>query len=253
MSETEASILELLKDGWTYAQIQEELQVSSKTIAAVRKAYFPNAKSADITLSDNSSHTKSQPIIHEGYSPPVENNPISNKLKTTKTMNRDFESDGRSSKDEIEKYRIQLEHKLELEKLHVSLREKEREFNLRARELEFKREELENMKRKIAQDKRALLLRIEEIVNSCEDREYDQSELELMLNDTNNLIAACKTFCSDRSIVFQGTSSKALLEKIVSELNEAIDLFDEEDDDVIEIEFDSSFRKMAERKKYDPF
>jgi DNA-binding NarL/FixJ family response regulator len=41
MTQIEEHILELLKQGLSYLQIQENLQVSSKTISAVKKEYFP--------------------------------------------------------------------------------------------------------------------------------------------------------------------------------------------------------------------
>ena len=247
MTDIESQIVNLLNKGWSYSQIQDELQVSSKTIAATRKAHFPFTESCNDALSNTAfqKQLKPQPFTNIAKS---NTNPQKINLKTVKTMSNenDYNNDGieLSSQLELEKYRIKLAHELEMEKLKATREDKIREHDLREREIE--REE-----RKPEEEKRNLLYRIKKVVESCEDGEYSYDEADDLLEEARKVLSESEQYCFIHQITFQGSVSQTLLSKVIATLTEFLDGMDEDDSD--ELKFDSAFRRQVSRATFQTF
>ena len=255
MTEMEIQIINLLRKGWSYTQIQEHLQVSSKTIAAVKKANFPTTESTTDTLSRDSFQQYPKPpppvsTIPVEFKPNINPKPKHNKMSTDDNFNDD-EDDGSTSKHEVDKLRLQLDHDLEMEKIQAAREQNEREFDLREQELELKREEIAALKRKLEEDKRGLLYRIKILVEDAEDGEYSFEDADTLLESAREVLSDCDQFCFINGITFQGTASHTLLNKLISTLDEFLE--DMKEDDSKELEFDASFRRQLSRATFHGF
>lgn len=253
MSEIENQIIVLIEQGWSYKQIQEHLQVSSKTIAAARKANFPILESNNSKLSINTFQQYPLPSPTDKTTP-GEINPIINPTPKQKKMTTNDEycdDEGSESKYEVEKLRLQLTHELEMEKIKASKEEKEREYDLREQELELKRNELEASNRKAEEQKRSLLYRIKVLFESCEDGEYSFEEAEIKLNEARKVLSECDEFCFINGFTFQGTASHSILTRVISILNDFLKDMDEDDSE--DLEFDASFKRQVSRANFQTF
>ena len=241
MTEIDARIIDLLNKGWSYSQIQEELQVSSKTIAAARKAYFPVVESNNGELSSDTFQFLPQPPPNLNENPLKQNQfkTTNQKIKKMSTENEYYEDDDEStSKLELEKYRLKLAHELEMEKIQIAREDKEREHYLRE-------QEIEKEKRKGEEEKRSLLFRIKKVIDSCEDAEYSYEDAENLLEEARKVFYESEKYCFIIQITFQGSVSHTLLSKIISTLTDFLDGMDE--DESGELEFDSAFRRQVSR------
>ena len=261
MTETEIQIVSLLKQGLSYSQIQERLQVSSKTIAATKKKYFPSAESNDEVLSGDTfpEHPIALSIeIPATSSDSFNNNRTNDYLPTLKTQNHmkkedNYDEYDNSTKLELGKYRIKLEHELEMQKLQDERESKEREHALREKEFDLKSEESESDRRRkgAEEEKRSLLSRIKSLIASCEDGEYTYKEADDLLKDTNELISACESNCSRIYMHFQVTESYSLLNKIKESLINFMDEMNE--DDTWDLTFVDSFRRQIKYATFDKY
>lgn len=254
MTEIDNQIIDLLGQGWSYNQIQQHLQVSSKTIAAVRKANFLMMESNTGKLSINTfqQYPLSSPT---DKTTPGEIKPIIKPTLKQKKMSTDKEycddDEVSVSKYEVEKMRLQLTHDLEMEKIQASKEEKEREYDLREQEMELKRKELEASNRKVEEQKRSLLYRIKVLFESCEDGEYSFEEAEIKLNEARKVLSECDEFCFINGFTFQGTASHSILTRVISILNDFLKDMDE--DDTEDLEFDASFKRQVNRATFQTF
>ena len=132
MTEIDVQIIDLLNRGWSYSQIQDELQVSSKTIAAAKKAHFPIMESTtDVLSSDAPKQNLTQQQMFNDTNLKIKSTNLFNqKTKKMNTENNDYDDDNISSKLELEKFRLKLAHELEMEKLQAAREDKEREHVL---------------------------------------------------------------------------------------------------------------------------
>lgn len=247
MTEIDAQIIDLLNKGWSYSQIQEELQVSSKTIAAARKAHFPITESSAGALSGGTFQLQPQspPIITESIFKPNQIKLTNQKTKKMSTENDFYEDDEEiTSQLELEKYRLKLAHELEMEKIQVAREDKEREHNLRE-------QEIEKDKRKGEEEKRGLLFRIKKVIDSCEDAEFSYEDAENLLEEVRKVLSESEKYCFINQITFQGSVSHTLLSKVISTLTDFLDGMDEDDSD--DLEFDSAFRRQVGRATFQSF
>ena len=263
MHENEVRILEMLQEGFSYAKIQESLQVSSKTIAAIKKAHFPIAKSAINVLSNDTFHTLSNPEPVKRQAPIIDsypyqqpNNHFSNTQKR-KTMNHydEDEEDTPLSQLEVAKLKLELAHELEMKKLETMREERERELDLKEQELQLKKDELSIHSNKKEDEKRTLLFRIKKIAEACVDGEYSFDEADSLLTEAKQVLSQCDQYCFVNGINFSVTDSHTLLTNIITTLEEFLDGFDDDDDeDVVgDLEFGHSHLKLFARMKFNSF
>lgn len=263
MTNTEIQIVTLLKQGLSYSQIQERLQVSSKTISAAKKAHLSTSESSIDVLymhtnpllpnpppMDNTSKTPDLNIKKE------QNTYLTNPQKH-KTMNAEDEyyeneDDAPASKLELEKYRLKLNHDLELHKLQASREDKEREYELREQEMQLKRDEIELAKQKTEDQKRSLLFRLKKVVESCEDGEYSNEDVEIILDEARKVLSESEHYCHINEITFRDSVIQSILLKILSTLQDFLDNYDEENDKE-ELEFDNAFRRLVKRANFNTF
>ena len=247
MTETETQIIDLLNKGWSYSRIQEELQVSSKTISAVRKVHFPNSESNTDALSRDTLQTthKAPPSAIARTSNTNLNKLTPKKTQTMSTENDFYEDDEEiTSQLELEKFRLKLAHELEMEKIQVAREDKEREHNLRE-------QEIEKVKRKDEEEKRGLLFRIKKVIDSCEDAEYSYEDAENLLEEARKVLSESEKYCFINQITFQGSMSQTLLGKVIATLSDLMDGMDE--DDTTELVFDGTFRRQVNRYSFQSF
>jgi len=247
MTNIDAQIIDLLNKGCSYSQIQEELQISSKTIAAAKKAHFPITESSTDALSSDTSQNYPQPpqmFSHNNFKT-KKTNLFNQKTKKMNTENEDYDDDDNiSSKLELEKYRLKLAHELEMEKIQAAREDKEREHDLRE-------QEIEKDKKKVEEDKRNLLYRIKTLIDSCEDAEYEYEEAESLLDEARKVLTESEKYCFIHQITFQGSSSHSLLTKVISTFTDFLDGMDEDESD--DLEFDNAFRRQVSRATFQSF
>jgi hypothetical protein len=259
MTSTEIQIIDLLKQGLSYAQIQEKLQVSSKTIAAIKKANY--------ILSGDSNYVQNIDTFPQSLNPTtseaqnfldastntitIADNSTTNK-KTNPMTTDDKDSDDKLSTTlEIEKYRIRLAHDLELEKLKITKEENDRAHSLREEELEIRRYEVINNTNKSISGKQTLLSRIKEIAGSCGDNVFSFDAASMFLQKTWNLLSDCEQYCHANGITFHGTVSHTLLTTLIKILNDFLEDLEEDESD--DLEFDSAFRRLLSRTTFQSF
>jgi len=246
MTEIDVQIIDLLNRGWSYSQIQDELQVSSKTIAAAKKAHFPIMESTtDVLSSDAPKQNLTQQQMFNDTNLKIKSTNLFNqKTKKMNTENNDYDDDNISSKLELEKFRLKLAHELEMEKLQAAREDKEREHDLRE-------QEIEKDKKKAEEDKRNLLYRIKILIDSCEDAEYEYEEAENLLDEARRVLTESEKYCFIHQITFQRSAIHSLLVKVISTLTDFLDGIDEDDSD--DLEFDSAFRRQVGRTTFQSF
>ena len=265
MNENENKILEMLQKGFSYAEIQESLQVSSKTIAAIKKAHFPLVKSAIDVLSSNTfpelsvpESVKKQAKIIESYpnDQPIKQFPKIQKRKTMNYYDEDEDEDDTSlSQLEVEKLKLKLAHELEMKKLETMRDDRERELDLKEQELQLKKDELSVHSKKKEDEKRTLLFRIKKIAEACVDGEYSFDEADSLLTEAKQVLSQCDQYGFVNGVNFSVTDSHTLLTNIITTLEEFLDEFDDDDDDDVvgDLEFSHSQLKLFARMKFNSF
>jgi hypothetical protein len=269
MNENERQIIELLNSGRSYSDIQQILRVSSKTIASIKKkAHFPSTESGEkacFPSTESNWNSFFLDTFQSNPNPPFEkletkNNSISktklnNYMLTNKKQNfmnsdNDFyedESDEQVSKLDVEKYRLKLSHKLEMEKLQM-------ERDHRESELKLKRDEFDYAKQKTQEAMRSLLYRAMKIIGNCIDGDYEYEDAENLLEDAKKTLNDCDQFCFVHKIgYFKGSDVGLLLNKAIKILGEFLDDFDQEEDGPEPLEFEESFRRLEKNTSYHSF
>jgi len=254
MTSTEIQIIDLLKQGLSYAQIQEKLQVSSKTIAAIKKAYY--------ILSEDSNYVQNIDTFPQSLNPTTSEDQNSldastNTITTAENSTSNKKTNPMTTDDklsttlEIEKYRIRLAHDLELEKLKITKEENDRAHSLREEELEIRRYEVINNTNKSISGKQTLLSRIKEIAGSCGDNVFSFDAASMFLQKTWNLLSDCEQYCHANGITFHGNVSHTLLTTLIKILNDFLEDLEEDESD--DLEFDSAFRRLLSRATFQSF
>lgn len=264
MNEKQEQICELLQKGHTYAQIQEALHVSPKVISAIKKEYFPSWKSNNNSTSRDhfqdvpATSLNNDPVIPQQRVQTETKRPIEQKHKNFNAMinNLDYfdeeDDDLLAAKIEMEKFKLELAHKLEMEKLRFQREDREREMNLKEKELQLKRDEIANMAKTREDEKKLLIFRVKKMTETCEDGEYSYNEAQELLSDTKKLLSDCEQFCFLTGIKFTGTESHTIISAAISALTEFLEEF-EDDDETMELEFGGSFRRIVSRMKFQEF
>lgn len=257
MTQIEIQIVDLLKQGFKYAQIQERLNVSSKTIAATKKAYFSFGESntnfpdketfqsrSDSLSADNASNnTDSAEKIEE-------NNLFA--LKNQNIMNPNdgsFENSTNNTNLELEKYKLQLSYEFEVKKFNAEREDKKRELDLLEQQLQLKRTEINSFK-KIDPEIQLLISQTKKIVYSCQDRAYTFFEINYLLNDLEKALKDCEEYCTTYNIEFRDSECQTILKKIESNLAEFINTFKPDKNGEMEYTFDYAFWQLKEGMTY---
>jgi hypothetical protein len=261
MTEIEDQIFKLLVKGWSYTQIQEHLQVSSKTIAAVRKVYFPSTESTTDALSGNSNrHIADTPPLFSPSSTTVANTikpnnyqPIKNKkpMADYEDEFEDEDDDSSITKLGLEKYRLKLEHERELAKIEASSEKDSLELRLREDEMKIKRDEIDAIKQQKANEMRSLLFRTKKLSEQCIDDEYNYEEVETMLEEARKALSESEQYCFINQITYVGTESHSILSKMIVTLTDFLESTDE--DESGDLEFDNSLERLISRTTFQSF
>jgi hypothetical protein len=244
MTKTQAQIIQMLNEGSSYSVIQEELQVSSKTISATKKAIMESGESSNDRLS-------STPFQRNPDPPPKPDNREPNNhftgqnnfyqpQKTNKTMtnynNKADDDDTQVSKIKLEKLRLQLEHDRETQKLEAISYKDNREYRLKEQEIQLKRDELEAIQIKKTDEKRTLLFRLKKLTQQCEDDEYTYEEVEAMLDEAEDLLPKIEEYCFINEIEFEDSESQLILYEIKETLDDFLESTDEGESNDLEFE-----------------
>lgn len=263
MTNTEAQIIEMLKEGMSYSTIQEELRVSSKTISATKKAFMERENSSNDRLSSAFLQHEPDPPPRTGnwesinsfqqnstnYQPPKTKKIMSN--YNADVDDDDYEDEEQVTKLSLEKLRLQLEHEREMQKLEAVNEKEDREYRLKEREIQLKRDEFEAVQEKKAEEMRSLLFRLKKLTQQCEDGEYTYDEVETMYDVAEVLLTDCEKYCFINQIRFDETESHTMLSMIISTFDEFLDSTDEEDSN--DLEFDESLEEMIGKATFRKF
>jgi endoglucanase Acf2 len=264
MTEIQAQIIEMLKEGMSYSTIQEELRVSSKTISATKKAFMETENSSNSRLF--STHFQKVPdppprqelweSTYNATSKADNFKPL--KPKTTMTNYIDEVDDDEYDDDDeqitklsLEKLRLKLEHEREMQKLDAVNEKEAREYYLKEREIQLKRDEFEAVKEKKAEEMRSLLFRLKKLTQQCEDGEYTYDEVETMYDGAEVLLTDCEKYCFINQIRFDETESHTILSGIISTFDEFLDNTDEGDSN--DLEFDENLEEIISKATFRKF
>lgn len=261
MNETQALIIEMLNMGMSYSAIQEELNVSSKTIAAARKVHFPTREITTDALSGNTFQKNPDPPPQSAsQNTTFEDTNRSNNNQTPKSntpmtdYNEDYNEDdneGPITKLGLEKFKLQLEHERELARIEASSEKDEREIRLRENELQYKRDELDAIQQRKSDEKRTLLFRTKELAEQCIDDKYSHEEIETLLDDAEEVLSESERYCFINQITYAGTESHTILSRMIETLSKLLESTDE--DESGDLEFENSLRRLISRTTFQTF
>jgi hypothetical protein len=264
MTEIQAQIIELLRQGNSYSTIQEELSVSSKTISATKKAFMESENSSNDWLSSaflqhdpdppprvkNWETTNAALTNSTNFKPQKPKSTMSNYIDDVDDDEYD-DDDVQITKLNIEKLRLKLEHEREMQKLEAVNEREGREYYLKEREIQLKRDEFEAIQGQKAEQMRSLLFRIKKLTQQCEDGEYTYDEVETMYDGAEVLLTDCEKYCFINQIKFEETESHTILSEIISTLSDFLDSTDEEESN--DLEFDESLVEMISKATFRKF
>jgi len=263
MTDIQARIIEMLNDGLSYSTIQEELKVSSKTVSAARKAFLESGNSSNDALSSVSFQKVPDPPPRLDYRESTfstTKKSINFKPQNTKkTMSNylddvdddEFQDDEQVTKLSLEKYRLQLEYEREMQKLEANNDKEDREYRLKEREIQLKRDAFDALQAQKTEEMRSILYRIKKLTEQCEDGEYTYDEVETMLEKAEKILDACEQYCFINQLKFEETESHKILSSIISTLSDFLESTDENDSN--DLAFDESLEEMISKATFRKF
>jgi len=262
----EEKILKMLNDGMSYSTIQETLGVSSKTVAKVKKQYFPSESTEDLALAlsddenERGKHTELTPEQETG------------KQKQVKTQNQsNMESETSAYADwhyrtdeelELEKLKINRQYDLELAKIEREKLQDTRAHSFKEEELRLEKQRIDQAQERMAMDarqneqqmdaqrqaskqkrdeetKHSILKQFHRLVENCQEGEWSDSEAEdynQRLNDLRQVMYKI-SLSDDSTLVF--LTEIRVLDHIIAFFEQIIEDWDE--DEIQDIEFDEEF------------
>jgi len=238
-------ILSMLREGYSYANIESELGVSSKTIAKVntiRKAteriesndnkdFVPDSfQKQEDSFPFQTNFSKKEDTNPENFQPESEgpHQPFQ-KPDNGKIFNEDNSSTQPKSEAEIELESLQInnKHELDLKQFGWKQEKEERELYLKEQDADIERQKLEakrqeNLK-KIDEKRKRFLLRFKDLAGQCKEGEWDYNELYDLLDEANILYNETREFCYQKSIPFDNTEYEKILGGICDSLENALE------------------------------
>jgi hypothetical protein len=265
MTEIQAQIIEMLRQGNSYSTIQEELCVSSKTISATKKAFMGGENSSNDRLSSTFLQHDPDPPPRTGNWKTIDSSQqnLNNyqPKKTQKNMsnyNSVIDDDDYIDKEDepvtklsLEKLRLQLEHEREMQKLEAISDKEDREYRLREKEIQLNRDQFDAVQRQKSDEMRALLFRIKKLTEQCEDGEYSYEDVDSMHDDATELLSDCEKYCFINEIKFEESEYQTILSSIISTFEEFLDSTDEDDSN--DLEFDEDLEESISKVNFRKF
>jgi len=263
MTEIQAQIIEMLRKGNSYSTIQEELCVSSKTISATKKAFLESENRSNDRLSSTFLQHEPDPPPWIGNRETInssqQNSNNYQPKKTKKNMSNynsvvdddDFENEEPVTRLSLEKLRLQLEHEREMQKLEAINDKEDREYRLKEREIQLKRDQFDAVQRQKSDEMRALLFRIKKLTEQCEDGEYSYEDVDSMHDDAAKLLSDCEKYCFINEIKFEESEYHTILSSIISTFEEFLDSTDEDDSN--DLEFDEDLEESISKVNFRKF
>jgi len=288
MKAKEEKIVELLRAGRSYSEIQILLEVSPSKISQVKKEYFPTEtdeeSTSDTTTFYNDSTTDSD-SSSDGSSAgsKIGEKSVSNLNKNTPMENKNFPNPELHYPDmiAIEKLKIELAHEAEMKRLEYAsveqelrLREltlkerransddeflkarivaeissKEKNSNLGSPSLEDKKAEEEQ--KKIERQGKLLTLKFKKLVASLQDGEWAKWELNEILSKTIKLKEKIEVFCIEYDFDMEGIRVLDILKEIEENLDEDLCRDNHNDNHIFNVNFDKLADIIEEVKEMD--
>ncbi len=249
-TEIELEILSMRRGGYSYADIESTLGVSSKTIAKV----IANQKATESMESTNNKDSRINSFQKRENSFPFHANPDyddvypgtfqpeSEKPDQPIPNNNDgkqFPVDNtlpeRKSAEEIrlEELREQNKHELQLKNFDWKQEKEERELSLQEQEADIERRKLEDRQKerqkKIDVKRRSFLMRLKDLAGQCRRGTWEYDDIFDLSADANSLYNESMDFCNKHSIPFDGTDYEKNLGEICDSLKKTVEEAEEDD------------------------
>lgn len=222
MTQIEKQIVEFLKQGLSYKQIQGSLHVSAKTIASVKRTHFPSTNSnANVPYRDPSvSGANSLSIERVGE--------INNFVKKTNEIDeftpskqRDQKSD-MDNKDEKEadfknetlNSRIKLHAEFDISRIIAESEARKLELLELKQEFSLMKEEISSFKN-AESEKQIIIDRTKKVVDFCDDKEYSYEEIDNLWTEVNITFNDCEEYCKKHNINPFNSECYSILHRLV--------------------------------------
>jgi len=244
-TDIELQILDRLRQGYSYADIESVLGVSSKTIAKVnviRKATesTESTNNKDFRINSFQNPDTSFPLkaIHNNdddttpgtFTPESEepDQPFQN-FNDGKKFPMENTPPERKSPEEIrlEEIREENKHELQVKELEWRKEKEERELSLQEQKADMERRKLEDIKRerqkKIDVERRNFLMRFKDLAGQIRQGTWEYDDIEDLLSDAISLYNKSREFCHKHSIPFDDTEYEKILGEICDSLNKTVE------------------------------
>lgn len=246
MDPKDKQIIKLLKEGVSYSEIQNQLGVSPNRIANVKKDYFFENSSNDALFRTTpcDSNDDRSAISNELFPIPYDK---------MQSVNQAYDSPQTAmppklsyhplteAEIELEKFKLQLQHEVTLEKFKRT----DREIALREDELRLKREQGEQELSERDGTWRVLNHRLGKIAAHCQEGEWTADEMEDIISATEKLL----TEAEENSLLFGIKVDSRIDTEVLKEIIRFFSYYfeDMDSEEVIDIEFDKKLKECLAR------
>ncbi len=190
-------IIELLNEGKSYSYIQEMLQVSPSKIAIIKKKLSNNHNSSSENSSDEIFDSSSE---NNSFSSEKLNNNIiydrKNENEESKNSKNQKNINMENQNFEIMKYKLDLQHQLELKKIELQ----KETFELQNQEFHLKRKlaDVENLK--ILREEKNLVFRFRKIMQKVKKGTWSYLQIEEFIDSIDLLKEEIELHCFKEEI-----------------------------------------------------
>jgi len=285
MTAKEEKIVELLRAGKSYTEIQTLLEVSPSKISQIKKEYLTSdsddENTSDTTTFNTDSTTGSDSSIGSSSDSSSDNSSagsniggksINNNKNNTKMDNEKHYDPELNYSDKIalEKLKINLAHEAEMKRLEnesseqdlrwreLSLKERNtialenslKEKNASAGNLSLEEKKAEEERKKMEKQGKSLIFRFRKMTGKIIDGEWTKSECDNFLEHVSDLKEQIELYCFENDIETDGLRILEIIEKIEDEFVEIID-DDDDDDELYDLSFEELYDDIEEAKEID--
>jgi hypothetical protein len=256
-NEKEAKVIELLKNGKSFTYIQGQLHVSPSKITFLKRMYLSSdidicnssdhgssgdsgsssAGSATTTSTESEDNRTNYSIINENESKNNEFSKSINQIKNKMSNNKNYYG---KSKSEVEKLKLQLDHKVALKKLAL---EKEA-LELKKSELQLKKSVFNNDQQKIEKEGKVLIFRFRKLMSKFKSGIWPFQQIIEYYNNAVSLNEEIEKYCFKEDIDIEGL-------KILTILNNVISAFEEYVEEINELEAENEKEDMEDENEED--
>ncbi len=250
MISKDSQIIALLKEGKSYTQIQELLQVSPSKIAMIKRKYLTadnnNNESSSVSSSDSSSGSRittdsdsfieNDIGIEEDDNDSYINEDNSNNIHHLKNLNMQTPQNTKKSnyyvkeRSEVEKLKLQLAHKIDLK--NIALRKEE--LAIKRSDIQKEKYALDVDRRRIEREGKALIFRFRKLMGVFKSGLWSGQQIRVYYNNITTLRDEIEEYCFKDDIDIEGLKILMLLNKTINFFIDCLEKIKETENEDIE-------------------